>query len=97
MAPQQLKVRNPALTPSAKLLETLRGNKQSFHEFVQDLSARQAAALRLAGLTDQQQRRANSEARESLVAQKTIEDSDSETFDQYVNQFHLALKAPTFG
>ena len=68
----------------------------SFHDFVVDLSKQQAAVLQAKGLTFEQGKQADAQAMESILTQERIENADSETFDDYVKQFHEALKAPTF-
>lgn len=93
---QQQKVADPESTPSAQLLSSLQQKEMSFHDFVVDLSKQQAAVLQAKGLTFEQGKQADAQAMESILTQERIENADSETFDDYVKQFHEALKAPTF-
>lgn len=91
---QRGKVRDPELTPSATLLRTLREDGISFQEFALRQSAEHASALRTAGLSSAQAARAKEEADRSLAEQASLESGDTETFDEYVERFHAALKAP---
>ena len=92
---QRKKVLNPQLTPSAKVLETLQSQKISFHDYALQLSASHAKQLRQAGLSLDEVNLANSQAKESILEQKRLESSDTESFDAYVARFHDALKSPT--
>jgi len=94
--PQQQKVADPESTPSAQLLTSLRQGKMSFQDFVVELSRKQTASLKAKGLSAEQQNIAEAQAKASILEQERIEKADSETFDDYVKQFHEALKAPTF-
>jgi len=68
----------------------------SFQDFVVDINQKQAAVLKAKGLSVEQQDRADAQAKASILEQERIEKADSETFDDYVKQFHEALRAPTF-
>jgi len=94
ITPQRLKVANPDSTPSARLLSTLRQDKLSFHDFALEMTRKHVLTLRASGLTEHQKQQAAVQAEASLSEQKAIEDSDDETFDEYVARFHSALKAP---
>ncbi len=91
---QREKVHNPELTPSAKVLRTLQTQKLSFHDYALGLSAHHAERLRRQGLTAGETALAVSQAKTSILEQKRLESSDTESFDDYVERFHMALKAP---
>jgi len=91
---QREKVQNPDLTPSAKVLSTLQTQKLSFHEYALQLSTRLAQQLRQTGLTASEATLAENQANTSILEQKHLESSDTESFDDYVKRFHQALKAP---
>jgi glutamate--cysteine ligase len=91
---QRAKVRDPDLTPSAKVLQTLRAKKLSFHDYALQLSAHHAASLRQIGLSDAEAARAENQANTSILEQLRLEASDTESFDEYVARFHQALRAP---
>ena len=92
---QRGKVRDPETTPSAMLLNTLRNEGISFHDFALRQSAEHARALRNAGLSLEQAQKAKEVATRSLQEQAALEASDTEPFEAYVARFHAALKAPT--
>ncbi len=91
---QREKVRDPDLTPSAKVLQTLQSEKLSFHDYALQLSARHAESLRTIGLSTVEATQAKNQADTSILEQKRLESSDTESFDDYVARFHQALKAP---
>nr|WP_256462178.1 glutamate--cysteine ligase [Orrella daihaiensis] len=90
---QQHKVNDISLTPSARVLATIQAG-QSFHEFALQLSHAHAEHFRNAGLTEQERQSAQAMRDESIAAQKLLEADKSVSFEQYVQDFHLALKAP---
>ena len=91
---QREKVSNPDMTPSAKVLHTLQTEKISFHDYALQLSARHAAFMRQKGLTASEAVLAETQAKMSILEQKRLESSDTESFEDYVARFHHALKAP---
>lgn len=91
---QRAKISDPALTPSARVLQTLITQKISFQDYALQLSAKHATQLRQAGLSAEQTQQAAAQAKASLEEQKRLEDGDTESFDAYVKRFHEALKAP---
>ena len=91
---QHAKISDPALTPSARVLQTLITQKISFQDYALQLSAKHATQLRQAGLSPEQTQQAAAQAKASLEEQKRLEDGDTESFDAYVKRFHEALKAP---
>ena len=91
---QRAKVRDPDLTPSAKVLQTLQSEKLSFHDYALQLSTHHAASLRAIGLSTVEATQAKNQADSSISEQKHLELSDEESFDDYVARFHQALKAP---
>jgi glutamate--cysteine ligase len=91
------KLSNPELTPSAQLLDRLKTEKRSFHELALRQSQQHVESLRASGLTSDENQIARQEAQLSIDQQQKIEQSDSVSFDEYVRQFHAALKRPTEG
>jgi glutamate--cysteine ligase len=91
---QRSKVRDPQQTPSAQFLEQLKGSGGSFHDQALNLSKAHAQNLRKTGLSPAELAAAQAQATQSLLDQQAIEASDNESFDQYVDRFHSALKAP---
>lgn len=91
---QRAKINDPALTPSAKLLETLKSEHLTFHQYAFQTSLKHAENLRKTGLSAQELELARQQATQSIAEQKTLEMDETESFDQYVERFHQALKAP---
>ncbi len=88
------KLSHSELTPSARLLDVLKTEKRSFHELALRQSQQHVQSLRSSGLTTDETKLANREARESIDDQQKMEQSDKISFDEYVRQFHAALKRP---
>ena len=87
------KVKDPGLTPSARVLAALERG-QSFHEFALNLSQAHTDHFRQTGLNPSEQQIALRMCDDSLAAQKALEVDKSVTFEQYVKDFHGALKKP---
>ncbi|KND61493.1 Glutamate-cysteine ligase [Candidatus Burkholderia verschuerenii] len=73
-----------SLTPSARVLQTMRDNKQSFDAFALDLSQRHAAYFRARPLSAEEERDMATLAAQSLIKQENVERSDTESFDVFV-------------
>jgi glutamate--cysteine ligase len=82
---QQLAVlRDPALTPSARVLIEMRRSYQgSYTEFVCDLSRRHRATLMAREFPRQEEERFARLAAESIAKQKSIEAGDTLPFEEY--------------
>ena len=91
---QTEKLSNPELTPSAKLLEQLHQEKHSFHSLALAQSSQHVASLRERGLSAEESAAAAQQAKTSIQAQREIEKQDKISFEEYVRQFHAALKRP---
>jgi glutamate--cysteine ligase len=88
---QEAKIRDVALTPSARTLEELRVNEESFFEFALRMSnTHKSYFLDLHLPNDAQQERFAAEADESLHAQARVEASDSIGFDEYLARYFAA-------
>jgi glutamate--cysteine ligase len=94
VAEQRAKVGDASLTPSAKLLEALREQHVSFHQYALQTSQAHAENLRKIGLAAEEANQAQLEVKQSLAEQKSLEEDETESFDDYVARFHQALKAP---
>lgn len=91
---QAEKLSNSELTPSARVLDLLKSQNLSFHELALRQSTEHGASLRSSGLTADETVLASREAEQSIDEQLRIEQSDTLSFDEYVRQFHAALKRP---
>ena len=92
---QRRKVHDVSLTPSARVLSELETGRQSFHDLSLTLAKQHMAHLRTAGLSDKERLDGERMRDESIQAQLSLETEDRLTFDEYVAEFHRALKAPT--
>ncbi len=92
---QREKVRDPGLTPSAKVLNTLESRSISFQQYALEISTSHATALSKIGLTPTESAIAIAQVEQSIDDQAQLEASDTESFDAYVERFQGALKAPT--
>jgi glutamate--cysteine ligase len=86
---RQLEVlRDPALTPSARvLLEMQRKHASSYTEFVREISARHRDTLKAKAFPVLEQERFARLAAESLEEQKRIEASDALPFEEYRKKY----------
>lgn len=91
---QHAKVIDPETTPSARVLEALKGQHLCFHEFGLNLALKHTRTLAAAGLSDQERAEGIRLRDESLAAQAALEAETGVTFDEYVDLFNGALKAP---
>lgn len=91
---QQQKVADVNLTPSARVLQILTDSGQSFHDFALKLSQEHVTHFRQAGLSENERIDAATLRDQSLEAQKVLEASDAVSFQEYVDNFHRALKNP---
>lgn len=91
LALQQVKVDQPQLTPSARLLEVLQTSKTSFQNLAFNQSSFHMSALKSAGLLPAEQNQAAMQRQTSIDAQNALEAQNSMSFDEYVKQFNAAL------
>lgn len=81
-------VADPDATPSARLLEKLRGEKCGFFDFtLQQAAIHRDYFAAIAPLTDQRQAMFEREARESIDRQAAIEAVDHLSLDEYLVQY----------
>lgn len=91
---QQQKVSNPELTPSATLLRVLREEGLSFHDFTLRQSRAHRDTLLATPLDPSVEQALEKAAIESLQAQTELEQTDVESFDDYVARYHAGLFRP---
>ena len=81
-------VRHPELTPSARILEELFENKESYYEFARRKSLEHREIFLNRTLPAEKEREFTELAKKSFQKQQQIEDSDQEDFDSFlVNYF----------
>lgn len=81
---QMEKLRDPGLTPSARVLRQLSERDQSFFQFAMHCALEQEKFFRNQPLTPEETVPFLHEAKRSLEAQRRLEASDTESFDQYL-------------
>lgn len=91
---QLKKVRDSEQTPSAKVLQAMRDKNLSFHDCMLQVSAGHHETLVSGPMEQELLQNYIDEAAASIEEQHAIEASDTESFDEYVAQFHAALRAP---
>ncbi len=88
---QERKVDDVSLTPSARLLAALRDEGVSLHAYTLAQSRAHREQLLATPLAAPVRQAFDEEAAASCRAQQALEDSDTESFDDYVARFHQAL------
>ncbi|MDR5737078.1 glutamate--cysteine ligase [Caballeronia sp. LZ016] len=78
------RIADAALTPSARVLQTMRDKRQSFDAFALDVSLRHAGHYRGNPLPADEEREMAALAAKSLEEQATIERSETEPFDSFI-------------
>lgn len=78
------RIADAALTPSARVLQTMRDKRQSFDAFALDVSLRHAEHYRGNPLPADEEREMAALAAKSLEEQATIERSETEPFDSFI-------------
>ncbi|MBC7203664.1 MAG: glutamate--cysteine ligase, partial [Pusillimonas sp.] len=91
---QKSKVDDANETPSGRLLMSLKESGQSLQEFTLAQSRRHHETLTRNPLPPATQSEFERQTAQSLIDQINIEKSDSESFEDYVERYHAALKSP---
>ncbi|MFC0711494.1 glutamate--cysteine ligase [Azorhizophilus paspali] len=89
---QQAKVAAPELTPSARLLATLRERGESFRAFALRQSLAHAESFRARPLGEEQRQAFEAEARASLAEQAELERRDTGSFDDFVAAYQASIQ-----
>ncbi|CAG8870021.1 Glutamate--cysteine ligase [Pseudomonas fluorescens] len=93
MGLQQAKVDDPALTPSAQVLEKMTEHKEGFARFSMRQSLAHAEHLRAEPLQPAQQQAFETVARESLAEQARLEQQEVGDFDLFVGAYQASILA----
>ncbi len=80
-------IEDAALTPSAKMLEEMRANKETFFEFAKRHSNLHQNQLRNSSLSETDLKFFADAVRQSLAKQRQIEASDTTSFDQFLDNY----------
>ncbi len=94
LAAQAGKIAHPESTPSARLLDDIRGAGASFHEFTLAQSQAHARTLRDTPLSPEKTAQYEQWARESVAGQQAIEATDDVDFDTYLARYLQAVQTP---
>ncbi|HVE11142.1 MAG TPA: glutamate--cysteine ligase [Paraburkholderia sp.] len=84
VAAQRAKLADPSLTPSARVLQTMRDKQQSFLAFALEQSEAHAAQFRARPLDAAQAKEFAELAAQSLAEQQNLESEDAGSFDSFV-------------
>lgn len=85
---QKNKVADSRLTPSAKMLDTLQSQGQSFGEFALSLAQQHHQTLSEPPLSETAMARMAQMSEESFAEQKAIEEASSEDFEQFLKNYY---------
>lgn len=88
---QLQKANNIELTPSAMVLNDLKSKGTSLQSYTLEQSLQHKQALMQHNLSPEKTEFFTQEAAQSIQEQKSMEQSDTETFEQYSQRFHDAL------
>ena len=91
---QLQKIRNTELTPAARFLHGMREHNVGLHEYTLMLSKQHHDTLAQGPMEPELLQRYIEEAAASLAEQAQMEANDTVSFDEYVAQFHAALRHP---
>ncbi len=78
------RIADASLTPSARVLQTMRDRKQSFEEFALEISREHAEYFRRRPLPPDEERKMEALAAQSLAEQAAIEREQTEPFDAFI-------------
>ena len=84
LAVQRAKIKDPELTPSARIIKTLRERDVSYFRFAMDLSLRHREALLSKTMDEAQAANFRSQSEESIAQQQAIEVADTVSFEDYI-------------
>ena len=92
-AAQQLKIADPALTPSARLLAEMRESGRPFCGYTMSQAAATDAHFRAQKLSPERLQEFQEASRLSVAKQAEIEASDNIDFDEYLRQFNAIAES----
>ena len=80
-------ISDPDKTPSARILEEMRENNEGYFDFARQMSLQHQQYFLEQQHTEEQFREFAATARQSLVEQKALEDSDDISFDKFLKRY----------
>ncbi|MCL6414382.1 glutamate--cysteine ligase [Aestuariirhabdus sp. Z084] len=84
---QNAKIADPSLTPSAKVLDALKNNQQSFIDFGTQIAQKHHSSFSACKLCETKANELKQLARQSLEEKAQIEQADSVDFETYLEQY----------
>ena len=93
LAQQRAKVRDPDLTPSARMLAEMRANGESFFDFAQRVSVAHRETLAARALSPEREAQFAALAADSLRRQAEIEAADDVDFDTFLARYFAQGRA----
>ncbi len=84
---QTAKVNNPELTPSARMLDDMRQDHESFYHFAERMSKKHFHYYKNLHLNTEQEIFYRNEAKLSIEKQQAMEKSDQISFEQYLSNY----------
>ncbi|HEX7046673.1 MAG TPA: glutamate--cysteine ligase [Gammaproteobacteria bacterium] len=87
LAAQRLIARDPEQTPSARMLDEMRSNEESFFDFAMRKSVEHRDAYLAQPLAPERETFFRETAERSLVEQRAIEAADTLSFDEYLERY----------
>lgn len=90
---QRAKVKDPSLTPSARVLQEMRDQELPFFRLAMHYSEQWATHFQTRQLSDAAKQKYTREATQSIADQRAIEEADTLTFEQYLENFYSQYQA----
>ena len=87
LAKQVRKLENPELTPSARILSEMEDNDVGFYHFAMQQAAEHEEYFKNLKMDEGTLAQYQAEAKESLIEQQRIEDSDIESFEDFLDDY----------
>ena len=81
------KIKDPDLTPSARMLKEMEKNKEGFYHFARRMSQQHHQYFSGIELSDEKKEFFIKEAEKSMEKQKAMEQQDSASFDEYLQNY----------
>ena len=80
-------VQDPELTPSARMLDDMRQDHESFHRFAERMSRQHFHYYKNIELNPEQEQFYIGETEKSIKKQQQIEASDTQSFEEYLDEY----------
>jgi glutamate--cysteine ligase len=81
-------IENPELTPSARILQDMTDNNQSFYEHAMSLAQSHSKYFETVGIDESSYQRLQDMAEDSLLEQAKIEVKDKLSFEEYLQDYY---------